>query len=168
MLTVLIPVLLNGLSGNKLVVAAYATTNLIVASVAQLSAGRAADRWGARGPTLVAYTAIILAGLGLAATVNTVWGLFIFGVLGVAAAWSLSTLMYVWVKDGVAQSEHASSFGLLHAVWSLSMIAGSLLGGSLVRTFPGLPFLIAGLLNVGSLFLALAYYARPNARNTSS
>ena len=36
MLTVLIPVLLNGLSGNKLVVAASATTNLIVASAAQL------------------------------------------------------------------------------------------------------------------------------------
>ena len=48
MLTVLIPVLLNGLSGNKLVVAAYATTNLIVASAAQLLAGRAADRSGAR------------------------------------------------------------------------------------------------------------------------
>ena len=45
MLTVLIPVLLNGLSGNKLVVAAYATTNLIVASAAQLLAGRSADRW---------------------------------------------------------------------------------------------------------------------------
>ena len=63
--------------------------------------------FGARGPTLVAYTAIILAGLGLAATVNTVWGLFIFGVLGVAAAWSLSTLMYVWVADGVPKAEHA-------------------------------------------------------------
>jgi DHA1 family inner membrane transport protein len=168
MLTVLIPVLLNSLSGNKLLVAAYATTNLIVASAAQLLAGRAADRWGARRPTLVAYSVVIVAGLGLAATVNTVWGLFAFGVLGVAAAWSLSTLMYVWVKDGVAQAEHASSFGLLHAVWSLSMITGSLLGGSLVRTFPGLPFLVAGLLNVGSLFLALAYYARPAPRNASS
>ena len=46
MLTVLIPVLLNGLSGNKLVVAAYATTNLIVASAAQLLAGRAGRSLG--------------------------------------------------------------------------------------------------------------------------
>jgi MFS family permease len=168
MLTVLIPVLLNDLSGSKLVVAAYATTNLIVASAAQLLAGRSADRWGARRPTLVAYSAVIIAGIGLAVTVNTVWGLFAFGVLGVAAAWSLSTLMYVWVKDGVAQAEHASSFGLLHAVWSLSMITGSLLGGSLVRAFPGLPFLVAGLLNVGSVVLALAYYARPAAQDVSS
>ena len=167
MLTVLIPLLIFDLSGSKVVVAAYATANLILASAAQLLAGRSADRWGARGPTLVAYACIILAGLGLTATVDTIWGLFIFGVIGVAAAWSLSALMYVWVADGVSKPEHASSFGLLHAVWSLSMITGSLLGGLLVRTFPGLPFLVAGLLNIGSLFLVLAYYGRPAARNLS-
>ncbi len=165
MLTVLIPLLIFDLSGSKVVVAAYGTVNLIMASAAQLLAGRSADRWGARGPTIVAYACVVLAGLGLTATFATVWGLFVFGVLGVAAAWSLSTLMYVWVADGVSKAEHASSFGLLHAVWSLSMITGSLLGGSLVRTFPGLPFLVAGLLNVGSLVLALAYYGRP-ARGT--
>lgn len=167
MLTVLIPLLIFDLSGSKVVVAAYGTVNLIVASAAQLLAGRSADRWGARGPTLVAYACVVLAGLGLTATVATVWGLFVFGVLGVAAAWSLSTLMYVWVADGVSKAEHASSFGLLHAVWSLSMITGSLLGGSLVRAFPGLPFLVAGLLNVGSLVLVLAYYGRPATRKVS-
>ncbi len=47
MLMVLIPLLINELSGNKVTVAAYGTTTLIVASAAQLLAGRAADRWGA-------------------------------------------------------------------------------------------------------------------------
>lgn len=164
MLTVLIPLLINTLSGSKVTVAAYGTANLIVASVAQLLVGRAADRWGARGPTLAAYACVVLAGLGLAATAETVWGLFLFGVLGVAAAWALSTLMYVWVADGVPKAEHASSFGLLHAVWSLSMIAGSLLGGWLVHMLPGLPFLVAGLFNIGSLFLTRAYYRRLTAR----
>ena len=164
MLTVLVPLLLNGLSGNKATVAAYGTTSLIVAAAAQLSAGRAADRWGARGPTLVAYTCVIISGLGLAATSGTVWGLFVFGVAGVAAAWSLSALMYVWVSDGVPKAEHASSFGLLHAVWSLSMIAGALLGGWLARSAPGLPFLIVGLVNVASVFLTLVFYTRPVAR----
>jgi MFS transporter, DHA1 family, inner membrane transport protein len=160
MLTVLVSLLLNTLTGDKALVAAYGTCTLILASAAQLAAGRAADRWGGRGPTLVAYGTIILSGVGLAVTAGTVWGLFLFGVLGVAAAWSLSTLMYVWVADGIDKAEHASSFGLLHAVWSISMIAGSLLGGWLVREATGLPFLVAGLLNVGSLFLALAYYGR--------
>jgi DHA1 family inner membrane transport protein len=167
MLTVLVSLLLNNLTGNKALVAAYGTTTLILASAAQLAAGRAADRWGGRGPTLVAYGAIILSGIGLAITAGTVWGLFLFGVLGVAAAWSLSTLMYVWVADGVSKPEHASALGLLHAVWSISMIAGSLLGGWLVRTSAGLPFLIAGLLNVGAIFVALAYYGRMAAQQPS-
>ena len=160
MLTVLMPLLINDLSGSKVTVAAYGTTTLIVASGAQLLAGRAADRWGGRRPTLVAYAAIILAGLGLAASAGTLWGLFVFGVLGVAAAWSLSTMMYVWVADGIPKAEHPSTFGLLHAVWSLSMISGSVLGGWFVHSAPGLPFLIAGLLNAGSFLLTFAYYGR--------
>ncbi len=158
MLTVLIPLLLNSLSGSKALVAAYGTTTLVLASAAQLAAGRAADRWGARVPTLIAYSAVIVSGLALAAAAGTAWGLFLFGVLGVAAAWSLSTLMYVWVADGVAKPDHASAFGLLHSTWSLSMIAGSLLGGWLVAAGAGLPFLVVGLLNIGSVFLAQAYY----------
>lgn len=160
MMMVLIPLLLNQLSNSKALVAAYGTTTLVVASAAQLLVGRVADRWGARRPTLIAYSVMLLVGLALAATANTVWGLFGFGVIGIAAAWSLSTLMYVWVADGVAQPEHASTFGLLHAVWSLSMISGSLFGGWLVRLTPGLPFLIGGLINIGAVVLATIYYGR--------
>ena len=81
-----------------------------------------------------------------------------FGVVGVAAAWSLSTLMYVWVADGVEKPGRPSAFGLLHAIWCLSMILGSLLGGALVRVAYGLPFLIGSALAAVSPFLALAYY----------
>ncbi len=168
-LTVLIPLLINGLTGSKALVAAYGTTNLIVASVAQLLAGRAADRWGARRPTLAAYSAVMLSGLGLAASAGAVWGLFAFGVLGIAASWSLSTLMYVWVSDGVPKSEHPATFGLLHAVWSLSMVTGSLLAGWFGSgRFPGLPFLVAGLLNIGSFFLTFVYYNRDSTRRAAA
>jgi MFS transporter, DHA1 family, inner membrane transport protein len=160
MMTILIPLLLNDLSGSKTLVAAYGTANLIVASTGQLVSGRAADRWGARIPTLVVYTVLVASGAGLALTAGTTWGLFVFGVLGVAAAWSLSTLMYVWVADGVQQAERPSAFGLLHAIWCVSMIVGSLLGGWLVRAAPGLPFLVAGALNLASPLLALAFYRR--------
>jgi len=40
------------------------------------------------------------------------------------------------------------------------MIAGSLLGGWLVRVGPGLPFVVAGMVNVASLVLVMAYYRR--------
>ncbi len=159
MLTVLIPLLLNQYSGSKLLVAAYGTTLLIVASAAQFVAGRAADRLGARLPTQIAYGLIVVSGIGLAAGAQNIAWLFIFGVLGNATAWALSTLMYVWVADSVSKSEHASTFGLLHAVWSVSMIGGSILGGLLVQSQPGLPFLLAGMLNLGSIGLAGAFYS---------
>jgi MFS family permease len=158
LLLVLVPLLINELSGSKALVAAYGTTNLVVASAAQLLAGRSADRWGARKTTQVAYSLMILSGLGLALTSGKVWGVFGFGTAGIAAAWSLSTLMYVWVNDGVPKANHPITFGLLHAVWSLSMTAGSLLSGLSAVTRPGLPFLIAGLMNIASLFLIAGYY----------
>ena len=160
MLMVLIPLLINDLSGSKVLVATYGTATLIVASATQLLAGRAADRWGARRPTMVAYGTILLSGVGLAISASSVWGLFVFGVIGIAAAWALSALMYVWVADGVPKAEHAATFGLLHAVWSLSMISGSLLGSWLLRWANGLPFFVAGLLNLASILLIRIYYAR--------
>ena len=46
MSVVLIPLLINGLADSKTTVAAYATGSLVVASIVQLLAGRAADRFG--------------------------------------------------------------------------------------------------------------------------
>jgi MFS family permease len=158
MLTVLIPLLINTLSGSKVVVAAYGTTTLVVASAAQLLAGRAADRWGARVPAAAAYSVLIISGAGLALSGGALWGLFAFGVLGNAAAWSLSTLMYVWVNDGVPRAAHPAAFGLLHAVWSLSMITGSMLGGWFAAAHPGPVFLAGGLLNSAAIFFLFRYY----------
>jgi MFS family permease len=160
MLTVLVPLLLRNQSGNTMLVAFYGTTQLVLASLAQLAAGRAADRFGAARPTVVAYACLVTGGLGLAFFARQPATLFAFGVLAVAAAWSLSTLMFVWVSDGLAKSEHPAALGLLHSVWSLSMIAGSLLAGSLVRVGTGLPFLLGALLNVACPLLALTYYRR--------
>jgi MFS family permease len=158
MLTVLIPLMLNQVTGSKVTVAAYGTVNLVVASLAQLLVGRAADRWGARIPTAAAYTGLIIAGVGLALSSSTQWGLFGFGVLGIASAWALSTLMYIWVNDGIAKPEHPATFGLLHSIWSLSMISGSVLGGWFVATIPSLPFLTGAALSVAAISLVLRYY----------
>jgi MFS family permease len=160
MLGVLIPLLINRLAGNKSTVAMYASLSLIVASTAQLAAGRAADRFGRRVPLAVGFGTLVLSAFGLAAFNDELWGLFVFGVMGNAAAWALAALMFVLVSDGVARAEHGRVFGLLHASWSLAMIVGALIGGRLVQVGPGLPFLVGGLLNILSIFLAFAFLAR--------
>lgn len=158
-LTVLIPLLIHDLTNSKVTVALYGTITLILASGAQLLAGRAADRWGAQRPTSVAYCLLMLSGIGLAVFSGEVWGLFVFGVLGNASAWSLSTMMYVWVNDGIAKEEHPATFGLLHAVWSLSMVSGSLLAGWSASILQGLSFLAPALANFAALFLMGSFYA---------
>jgi MFS family permease len=160
MLGVLIPVLINRVTGSKTTVATYVSVMLVVSSGAQLLAGRAADRFGPRVPALISFSAMILSAFGLALTADTLPGLFFFGVTGNAAAWAMAALMFVLVSDGVARPEHGRVFGLLHGAWSIAMISGALLGGALVRVGPGLPFLIAGLINIGSIFLVLAYLRR--------
>jgi MFS family permease len=160
MASVLIPLLINDLAGNKTTVALYSTASLVVASAAQLWVGRAADRYGHRWPTLISYGVLILAALGLALFAQELWGVFLFGVLGIAAAWALAALLFVLVADGVAQPEHGRTFGLLHATWSIAMISGSLLGGALLRVAPGLPFLLVALFNLFSIVLSLAFFAR--------
>lgn len=156
---ILIPLMINELAGNKTTVALYGTASLIIASAAQLLAGRAADRFGHRWPPLIGYGALIVASLGLAFFSGQLWGVIAFGILGAAAAWSLASLLFTLVSDGVPRTEHGRAFGLLHATWSVAMIAGALLGGALTRLSPGLPFVIAGLLNVGSIVLVLAFFA---------
>lgn len=160
MAMVLTPLIINDLAGNKTTVALYSTTSLIVASAAQLLAGRAADRYGHRQPVLIGYTLLIVASLGMAVFVRHLWGVFFFGVLGIAAAWALAALLFVLVSDGVPQTEHGRTFGLLHATWSIAMISGALLGGALIRTAPGLPFLVVALMNVLSIVLVFAFFAR--------
>ena len=82
-----------------------------------------------------------MAALGLAAFADRLWGVFLFGVMGLAVAWSLAALMFVLVSDGVPSAEHGRAFGLLHAAWSLAMIGGALLGGTLTprRTRSAVP-----------------------------
>lgn len=159
MSVVFLPLMINHLAGNKTTVAIYSTASLIVASAAQLLTGRAADRFGHRWPTLIGYGSLIGAALGLAAFAGQLWGIIIFGILGTAVAWSLATLLFCLVADGVPRAEHGRTLGLLHATWNIAMMGGAVLGGALTRISAGLPFLAAGLLNSVSLVVALAFFA---------
>lgn len=158
--SVMIPLMLNELAGNKSTVAVYSTVSLVVASVAQLLAGRAADYYGHRGPTLIGYAALSVSALGLALFADKLWGVFFFGILGNAVAWALATLFFCLVSDGVPRHEHGRAFGLMHATWSIAMISGAMLGGALTRFATGLPFLAAGLLNSVAILLVLAFFRR--------
>jgi MFS family permease len=158
MMLVLVPLRLNELTNDINLVASYGAASLIVAAIGQYIAGHAADRWGGLWPSLISFVLVVVCGVAIFVAADQMWVLFVGGVLSIAAAWALSTMLFVWVADRVPHADHAPLFGLLYAVWSVSMVIGSLAGGWLVELQPGLPFGVLGLSNVLGIILIIRFY----------
>ncbi len=154
----LVPLLIKKHGGSNSTVAWYAAGSAILASFAQLAAGRVADRKGVRLPTTVAFITILAAITGTIVTAHSVWGLYVFGALGISAAWALSTLLPGLVRSAAAPEIHGRVFGVLHVLWTLAMILGTLLGGALLEISVRLPFVIVGILNCIALALTIPFF----------
>jgi MFS family permease len=169
---VLIPLSLNRVSDTKTVVALYATFSQVLASLAQVVTGQAADRWGPRRPTFVAFSGVVASAIGLAGFGTEVWGLYTFGILGACSAWSLSTLMPSLVSIAATGEEQGRVVGTLNFLWNMAMMTGAIIGGTLVRIGAGLPYLVAAILNAGAISIAILFFRRtlpqptPTTRDT--
>ncbi len=156
---VLMPLLIKQQGGSNTAVAAYAAMSAIIASITQLVAGRISDHLGVRVPTTGAFIVILLAILGTIITApKSVWGLYIFGTLGVSAAWALSTLLPSMVSVAADAEIHGRVFGMLHLLWTFAMMLGTLLGGALLEIDIRLPFMIVGVLNIFALGLTVPFF----------
>jgi MFS family permease len=157
-ITSLFPLLIKQQSGDNTTVAWFVTVSSIFASLTQLAAGRFADRYGVRLPTQIAFSAILVAIVGTILTIQSIWGLYIFGTLGIGAAWALSTLLPGMVTTAAEPETHGRVFGGLHMVWTIAMLLGTLLGGELLEIDMRLPFMVVGVLNIGALLLTIPFF----------
>lgn len=155
---VLTPLLIFRVTGTKTSVAVYATISQVGAALAQFVTGRASDRIGPRIPTMVALTALAIGAAGQALYTQHGLGLFVFGCIGVAAAWALSTLMPVLVAQSAEPREHGRVLGSLSLLWNLGMVVGGLLGGALVSRGPGLPFGLATGLTATAVIVGRVFF----------
>lgn len=158
MASVLNPLLINRLAGSKTAVALYTTLSFMLATLAQALIGRAADRWGRRWPTLAGFGVLIISIVGQASFSTHLWSFYVFGVLGICAAWSLATLLPCLVSDATKEEERGRVLGTLHLLWSLAMIVGSMIGGALVEIAVGLPFFVTAVLNLVAIGLAVVFF----------
>lgn len=158
MALVFIPLLLADAGASKTLMAWYATVSQITASLSQAVVGRIADHWGGKWPTVGAYAVLVLAVAFTGILADRLWGIFAFGTVGAAAAWSLSTLLPGMVARATSSQERGRVLGWIHLWWNLGMIVGSLVGGALFERWMGLPFILAGVLNVVSIALALIFF----------
>jgi MFS family permease len=158
MAAILIPLLINRMTGSKTPVALYVTLSQIAASLAQMLAGRISDHWGRRWPTLVAFGTLIVSIGGIAIFARHLWSFYTFGVLAACAAWSLSALMPGLVSDTTEIGDQGRVLGLMHVFWNAGMVVGALVGGALVEMAVGLPFFVAAALNLVAIVLAASFF----------
>jgi MFS family permease len=160
--------LLTRAAATKPVIAAYATVSQVLAALAQMGTGRLADSTGfkdaLRQATLIVLSALVAGILGIAALPGQLYGLLVFGTLTTVAAWSLSTLLPLWVARVTPSQERGRVLGWIHLWWNAAMVAGAMTGGALVEVWPSLPFLIAGLLNLAAIAFAIVFFRLKTAR----
>lgn len=162
--TFLFPLLVYRVAGVASAAAYYGTVSLVFASACQLAAGRVLDHFGCGRPTVV-LTAL----LGAIAVVTTFFtqslvGLYVCGVLGAGIAWGLATATPSLISQLTPRDEHGRAMGLTQVATSLGMLGGTLLGGWLVDTNSGLPFLAVGLANLAAVLLTMRLLAPLAAR----
>ncbi len=140
--TLLIPLLIFRATGTNTAAAHYTAVSLVIAACFQMAVGRLCDRFGRRRPILIASFAVALSALGAALFARSFAGLYIFGVIGAASAWSLSTTMPGLMNDIAGEEEKGRIVGAAHLAWSFGMTSGNLGGGGLVDIHPSLPFAV--------------------------
>lgn len=155
---ILIPLLLDAAGASKTTIAWYATISWVMASLAQAVVGRAADRWGPKSSTAITFAALLISAFGTGLWPSNLWTVLIFGTTGTAAAWSLSTLLPSLVAQATVPEECGRVLGFIHLWWNLAMIVGSMAGGALFEIASGLPFLVAGVINIFSIALLFVFY----------
>jgi MFS family permease len=158
MALIFVPLLLDAAGANKTTIALYATLSQVIASLAQVIVGRAIDRVGSKWPTVITFLILVTGILGTGLLFRHLWAVFVFGTVGDAAAWSLSTLLPSLVARVASAEERGRVLGWVHLWWNVAMILGSLLGGALFDRWMGLPFMIAGMLNLLSIALTFSFF----------
>ena len=150
-------------AGSSATSAVFSITTFIFFTGGIVS-GMAADRFGPKWPTVVTFSVLVAGIFGVGILSGSLWGVFASGALGLAAAWSLSTLLPSLVAEVTVPRVRGRVLGWIHLWWSLAMGVGSMAGGAMFEFEARLPFIVSGALNVVSIGLALRFFQQVSRR----
>jgi MFS transporter, YNFM family, putative membrane transport protein len=165
--TLLLPLLIYRLTGTYTAATTFTAISLSIAALFQVLTGRLCDRIGRWRPIITSSLMVAVSAIGLALFGQTLWGLYAFGIVAAASAWSLSTTMPGLIQLIADEGEKGRVVGAAHLSWSLGMLSGSLGAGKLIEWGPGWPFGIGFIFCLGALACALGLYrmyGRPTHR----
>ncbi len=156
--TFLLPLLLYRLTGTNTSATTFTAISLGIAALFQILTGRLCDRIGRWKPLLVSVSLVTISAIGLAFTAHTFAGIYVFGILATASAWSLSTTMPGLIQLIAQEGEKGRMVGAAHLSWSLGMLCGNLGAGKLIEWGTGWPFGIATFFCFGAVLCAVGLY----------
>jgi MFS family permease len=156
--TLVLPLLIYRATGSNTSVTTFSAISLGIAACFQMLTGRICDRSGRWGPILIAAGIETISAIGLALWYDSVTGLYVWGIIAAASAWSLSTTMPGLIQLIARDEEKGKLVGTAHFVWSAGMLIGNLGGGWLVDFRPELPFFIGSGLCAGAWMCGFGLY----------
>lgn len=156
--TLVLPILIYRATGSNTAVTTFSAISLGIAACFQMLTGQVCDRFGRWGPILVAAGIETISAFGLAFWSDSLTGLYIWGIIAAASAWSLSTTIPGLIQLIARDEEKGKLVGTTHFVWCAGMLTGNLGGGWLVERGASLPFLIGGVFVFGAWICAVALY----------
>ena len=156
--TLVLPLLIFRATDSNTAVTTFSAVKLGVAACFQLLTGRASDRHGRWAPILIAAGIETISAIGLAIWCDSVAGLYVWGIMAAASAWSLSTTMPGLIQLIARDEEKGKLVGTAHFVWSAGMLTGNLGGGWLVDRSASLVFYVGGIFCFGACLCGIGLW----------
>lgn len=133
MAIVAFPYLLFVHTGTERQPAFYTAASLAVAAAAQVVTGQMVDRFGVLWPMRMTPICLVLSCGCAAIWVDSLFGLWVFGIAMTASVWSLSTTMPALMSTMSTEHEKGRIVGAAHVAWALGMALGGISAGWLLE-----------------------------------
>jgi MFS family permease len=153
--SVLVPLLLYRLTGTVTAAALYGSVSLLIFGFSQVIVGWLSDRFGKATPVVVSSLTLAVGPVLCALAASSAWLLAMASIFALLGAHWLAALMPSLVRSAGASQEQGRLTALTELAWTLGNLGGTMAAGALITYAVPLPFVLAGLLNLGTFLLAL-------------
>ena len=151
----LLPLLIFRLTESVTAVALYATVSALVTGSTGLVVGWLSDRIGRALPVIAISLTLALGPLGCALFVDHALLLAASAIFTSLGGQWLASLMPSLVFVSGEGHEQGRLTAITEAAWTFGNLGGTMAAGILIGLSAPLPFVLAGVLNIGTILLAL-------------
>ena len=153
--SVMLPLLIFRLTDSVTAVALYATVGALVTGSTGLVVGWLSDRIGRAIPVVASSLTLALGPFGCALFVDNALLLAASAIFTSLGGQWLASLMPSLVRVSGDGNEQGRLTAVTEAAWTFGNLGGTMAAGILIGLAAPLPFVLAGMLNVGTVLLAL-------------